>query len=450
MPRTSVVRWSAAAIGCVLALGFLLATPAEGRVRSEGQGPVALANAAVATSLDPTGVESYWTADRMRAARPLGLDELGDLIRPRPATPRSTSRAAALAAPRSVGKLFFTTPEGNAVCSAASVNTAAKNLIITAAHCAHSGMPKRCGFLGGQTCPGAYFTNFLFVPRYADGSAPDGKWVGTRAYTHSQWVNEEDLAFDQALIAVAPRAGRNLVNVVGGNAVAWNYPIREDRVGVWGWPAESPYDGETVQKCAGSTTLFDGSDAKIACPMNGGASGGPWFISMTNANVGYIWAVTSRRTTSGTPYLIADPFGNEIKTLFSSARTNTPARVAAPTPAPRVSTRAALIPLVATPNLVQRGQLVRLRARTSARTRTYLSVKYSAAGAWHRIGSKRTDSNGVVVYSVRPTRVGVQWFRVRTATRKSGAVGVRVVACPLPLDRSLAVVSATGCTQPVG
>lgn len=441
-------------MGCVLALGFLLATPAEGRVRGEGrQVPVALAPAAMTQSLDPTGVEAYWTADRMQKAQPLGLDEVGDLIKPRAAAPRSTSRATALTSPRSVGKLFFTTPEGNAVCSAAAVNSAAKNLIITAAHCAHSGMPKPCGLL--RTCPGQYYTNFLFVPRYANGTAPDGKWVGTRAFTHSQWVSDEDLAFDQALIQVAPRAGWNLVNVVGGNGVAWNYPLREDRVGVWGWPAESPYDGQTVRKCAGSTTVFSGGDAKIPCPLTGGASGGPWFISMTNANVGYIWAVTSRRTTSGTPYLIADPFGNEIKTLFSSARTNTPARaVAAPTPAPvpasRVTTRAALIPLVATPTLVQRGQLVRLRARTSARTRTYLSVKYSASGAWHRIGSKVTDRYGVVVYGVRPSRVGVQWFRVRTATRKSGAVGVRVVACPLPLDRSLAVVSATGCTQPVG
>ncbi|MFC7502501.1 hypothetical protein, partial [Nocardioides sp. GCM10030258] len=103
-----------------------------------------------------------------------------------------------------------------------------------------------------------------------------------------------------------------------------------------------------------------------------------------------------------------------------------------------------------TPTLVQRGQLVRLTARTSARTRTYLSVKYSASGAWHRIGSKVTDRYGRVAYQVRPSRVGVQWFRVRTATRTSGAVGVRVVPCPLPLDRSLAVVSATGCTQPVG
>lgn len=436
-------------MGCVLALGFLLATPAAGRVRSDGAegaaGPVAFAHASFAQSLDTTGVEEYWTADRMRAARPLGLDEVGNAITPRAAAPRSASRAAVLAAPRSVGKLFFTAPEGNAVCSAAAVNTAEKNVIITAAHCAHSGMPKACGLLGTQTCPGQYYTNFLFVPRYANGAAPDGEWVGTRAITHRQWIDAEDLEFDQALIEVAPRNGVNLVSVVGGNGVAWNYPATESDIRVWGWPAETPYNGETVQRCGGNTTPFNGSgDAKIPCPLTGGASGGPWFISMANANVGFIWAVTSRRTISGPAHLIAHPLGRSILSLLSVARSS---RVVSSTTA-RAASRAS-ISLRAVPPRVGRGQLVRLRSRTSANTRVVLGVRYSARGAWHRVQVKRTGADGIVEFGQQPARVGLRWYRVRTATA-SEIVRVRVYPCPLPVDRTPAVVDATGCTAPVG
>lgn len=446
MTKTSVVRWSAAALGCVLALGFLLATPAEGGSRGEGRSaPIVLANAAFAQSLDTTGVEDYWTADRMESALPLGLDEVGNPIKPRAAAPRSTSRATTLTAPRSVGKLFFTTPQGNAVCSAAAVNTAEKNVIITAAHCAHSGKPKPCGLLGTQICPGQYYTNFLFVPRYANGSAPDGQWAGTRAITHQQWIDSENLEFDQALIEVAPRSGVHLVSVVGGNGVAWNYPATESDIRVWGWPAEGAYNGETVQRCAGNTTPFESSgDAKIPCPLTGGASGGPWFISMANANVGFIWAVTSRRTITGTPYLIAHPLGRSILTLLSVARAS---RVA-PRTTDRLASRTS-ISLRAVPQRVGLGQLVRLRSRTSASTRVVLGVRYSAHGAWHRVEVKRTGRDGIVEFQQKPARVGLRWYRVRTATA-TATVRVRVYPCPLPVDRTAAVVDATGCTAPVG
>lgn len=425
-------------------MGLIMVTPAPGQARASSPADTLVpVNEAVAQVLDTDGVEDYWTADRMENAVPLGLDELGDLITdPRPTAPRVAARAA-LTAPRSVGKLFFVDGTSNFVCSAAAVNTAEKNVIITAAHCAHSGKPKSCGLL--QTCPGKYFTNFLFVPRYANGNAPDGRWVGTRAITHRRWIDAEDLAYDQALIEVAPRSGRNLVRVVGGNGLAWNYPTRQNDVRVWGWPAEAPYDGETVQRCTGNTSSFNGSgDAKIPCPLNGGASGGPWFISMVNSDVGFIWAVTSRRTTSGTPYLLADPLDSSIKTLLANARAN---RVVARTTAQPASR--ASITLRAVPQHVGRGQATRLRSRTSASTRVVLGVRFSQRGSWHRVDVKRTGRDGIVEFRDRPSRVGLRWYRVRTASA-SKIVRVRVHPCPLPVERTAAVVDATACTAPAG
>ena len=54
--------------------------------------------------------------------------------------------------------------------------------------------------------------------------------------------------------------------------------------------------------------------------MNGGASGGPWLLKKRRkANTGIIWAVTSRRTTSGTKYLLARPLPKAIWTMVRAA-----------------------------------------------------------------------------------------------------------------------------------
>jgi V8-like Glu-specific endopeptidase len=408
----------------------------------------------VAGDLDPGGVRAYWTERRMRSAVPLDLDVVGDLIAPSPPARGRVSARAALTSPRSVGKLFFTTPQGPAVCSAAAVNTAQKNVIITAAHCAHTGPRNPCGLL--RNCP-SYFTKFLFVPRFANGSAPDGSWVGTRAVTHRQWVEGEDLDFDQALIEVAPRNGRNLVDVVGGNGLAWGFPARQTDVHVWGWPAEAPYDGQSVQRCVGSTASLDSSgDAFIPCPLNGGASGGPWFIGMVSPHVGFIWAVTSRRTVSGKQYLLAHPLDSSIKSLLYNARIN--ARVSGTVAVPVQSNPSVLtsrtVRAVGTPSVaplrfnVGRGQRAVLRARAAAGTTLVLDVRYSLRGRWSRLRSGRVGSTRTLDFTLRVGTAGDRWYRVRTATRRSSAARIRIHPCPLPYDRSPAVVDATACSGP--
>ena len=56
------------------------------------------------------------------------------------------------------GKLFFTTPTGDAVCSASVLRL---RIVVTAGHCVHSGSGGTAGF----------YTNFLFIPAYHDGFA---------------------------------------------------------------------------------------------------------------------------------------------------------------------------------------------------------------------------------------------------------------------------------------
>src|SRR5262245_26617835 len=95
--------------------------------------------------------------------------------------PFSSSRLIPLSADvtypySTVGKLFFTIPGlGNAYCSASVLRP---RVILTAGHCVHSGRNRAAG----------YYTNFLFVPAYRDGTAPYLAWASTFAVVTSAWA----------------------------------------------------------------------------------------------------------------------------------------------------------------------------------------------------------------------------------------------------------------------
>lgn len=443
-------RWAATAAAIVLALTAAAGTAAPAGARSAPPAPVVPGvEDAVGTTLDTAGVADYWTPARQAAATPLDLGADGAIApaaRPRAGAPGARARSSALVAPRSVGKLFFSTPDGDAVCSASAVNSATRDLVITAAHCVHGGGPRACGLLGTSTCPGEYYSRFLFVPRYTAGRAPDGEWAATRVLTFRQWTDSENLDFDQALLRVAPVGGRRLVDVVGGNGLAFGHPPRQDAVAIWGWPAESPYDGETVQRCTGTTRSYEGtSDASMTCPLNGGASGGPWFLSTVDGQVGFIFAVTSRRTLVGTPSLLAHPLPPAILGLIEGIGSSARRVGRAAADAPSTRARAGLA-VRAREARVGRGQPLVLTVTARPAQRVRVEVRTSSRGAWRTLTLSRVGRDGVLELASRATLPGVRSYRVRTARATSRTTTVRVLPCPLPAERAAA--SRTGCTAP--
>lgn len=385
----------------------------------------------------PVDVRAYWTPQRMRAAEPVDRSAGAALAGRR--TVAGGARARAVVAPRSTGKLFFSDGASDYVCSGAAVNTPERNVVLTAGHCVNSGATR--GLLGCR--PGRYFTRFLFVPGYAGGARPYGAWTGVTALAQPDWVNQcGNYSHDQAVLTVAPLGGRRLVDVVGGNAVAWGYPQRENGVRVIGWPAEAPYDGESAQQCTGSTSVFpETGDAQLACPLNGGASGGPWFLTMTSADVGFIWAVTSRRTTEGPPILLAWPLDRTILSLLAAVRP----------PAARTAASArgrGPLAVAAVPTVTGRGQPYRVRLRARPGTKVVLQVRTRAGAPWRRLAKVRIPASGVVELTRAANPVGPTWFRLKQGKRVGKKAKVVVRACPLPADRSGAVVAGTGCTSP--
>lgn len=277
----------------------------------------------VVVAPEPSGlaraIRHYWTAARMAAAVPienvlsnLTVTRSYDGARERNAT---SGPVPPRRVPRTVGKLFFSDDGGDYVCSAAAISTRRRDQVITAGHCVHTG--PHVGLLQQPH----FYRNWVFVPRYHRGRAPEGKWVGRKAWAFNGWVENESFRHDQAIVAFKKRNGRKLVKAVGGNDVVWGKPQRRRGVTVWGWPAESPFTGETARRCEGRTVAFeDTADAAIHnCRLNGGASGGPWFLSKGRTkNTGQIWAVTSRRLLDR-PVLLAVPIPRAVRGMIRLA-----------------------------------------------------------------------------------------------------------------------------------
>jgi V8-like Glu-specific endopeptidase len=272
--------------------------------------------------LSARNVRRYWTPARMAAAVPIE-DVLSSLKVPgadADAGQEPTSRTAAgrVRAPRTTGKLFFSDDSADFVCSAAAIRTKKRNQVITAGHCVHSGPHPEGGLFPP---PPHFFSNWVFVPRYRNGHAPFGKWVANNAYAFDGWIEHEAFRYDQAILSFRKRNGRRLVNAIGGNEVVWGNDQRQRGTTIWGWPAEDPYDGEVARSCTGRTTPFEGSaDAAMhACDLNGGASGGPWFLPHgRKGHTGRIWAVTSRRINLR-PVLLARPIPRQIRQMIRAA-----------------------------------------------------------------------------------------------------------------------------------
>jgi hypothetical protein len=274
----------------------------------------ALPTKAPAGALEATG---YWTAEKMRNAIPADLP--GDKNPPAQANPTTTDTSPTIVSdpvaplghgklndvvPSTAGKLFFSDNGLNYVCSASTIGNNYRNLIITAGHCVHSGQ-------GGN-----WHSNIVFAPSYYNGQSSAGLWNWSNARTFNSWISNSDFSHDQAFVTFGQRNGRNLIDVVGGNGLVTGNGRAQANTRIWGWPAEAPFNGEVPYYQDGNTFAYGSTDAAMASNMNGGASGGPWLKDRIDANLGYVFAVTSRRTTSGTPYLLSTPNSADVRTMF--------------------------------------------------------------------------------------------------------------------------------------
>ncbi|HEX8094798.1 trypsin-like serine peptidase [Jatrophihabitans sp.] len=332
-------RWPVAGLlAGVAALAVATVTPAQAAGTPAGSAStVSTVSTAAATSgAGLASASGYWTTQRMANARS------GDLLAPKPSaastaqsTPRGGVRGSvapsaatkplpqsqgsarsrsgdvstmAVSASATVGRAFFHNPTDGLdySCSASALNSGSKELVLTAGHCVHGG------------AGGTWATNWVFVPLYNYGSQPYGQWSAKYFTTFNSWMSSSDLNRDVAMVTMWPNGSGALVNVVGGNGLAWNWGFYNP-VTILGYPAQYPYDGGWQWACQGTTTRF-GSEYKVAlqCGFTGGSSGGPWLLQYdNNTGLGYANGAMSTLEPS-TGWNRASYFDDAVYNMYAS------------------------------------------------------------------------------------------------------------------------------------
>jgi hypothetical protein len=203
-----------------------------------------------------------------------------------------------------VGKLFFTEPSGNFVCSATATYGGNLDTVWTAGHCVGGG--------GAQN----YYSNFQFCPSYDSdqgGVNPAvGCWNWAGAQATSGWYFNGYWSSDYAMLYMSSCGTvicDHVVSAVGGLGLAWNWG-RDQHWMDFGYPSGSPYSGGKLVVTAAehrydTSTSGDPGPAQnsIGSAQTPGFSGGPWMLFFSGGGA-YINSVNSYYFTSG-------PNGNE-------------------------------------------------------------------------------------------------------------------------------------------
>jgi V8-like Glu-specific endopeptidase len=192
----------------------------------------------------PAGNATSWSRERFLRAHP----------------PTGTPTAEPASFGKRVGALFSHDTKGDHFCTASAVDSPQRNLIITAAHCVHSG--KGGGYLG----------NLVFVPGYRHGNAPYGVWKVRAQFVDDRWASGSDEDLDVGFAVLDPLNGKNIADVLGSNLLGIDQGFG-NIVRVTGYPTSS----DEPVTCINKTTKELAHQMRFAC--NGyppGTSGSPW------------------------------------------------------------------------------------------------------------------------------------------------------------------------------
>lgn len=294
-----------------------------------------------------TGVESlsdsedaaaanYWTSQRMASAtptpttattatstsaaptstpEPMSATATGPTVQPvAPINPVQENAVSTTGTPI-VGALFSTDGSGlgDHFCSASVVDSPTMDIVLTAAHCIHSGA-------GGD-----YRTDIVFVPGYHDGQAPYGIWVPSKLVVDPEWIADSDDDVDFGFLVVHKEGATadtpQIQQVTGGNQLGVNRGF-DLAVRVSGYPD----DEDEPVTCDNQTSQADTYQAEFDCGgFPSGTSGSPWVTNLDPSTgegtvVGVIGGYEAGGDSDDVSY--SSYFDDDVQQLFNTAVAN--------------------------------------------------------------------------------------------------------------------------------
>ncbi|WP_281899125.1 trypsin-like serine peptidase [Phytohabitans aurantiacus] len=209
-----------------------------------------------------------------------------------------------------IGRVYYydATAKKNKWCSATVVDADSNRLVWTAGHCIHGGGSSK-----------KWHQNWIFYPHYRNGVDPAyGWWYAEQLWSWSKWIDGGNYSYDFGAAVMAPKpGGQRIASVTGGQGLAWNYS-KNGYVHNFGYPAEWPFNGMTLQYCFGGTWA-SGADVGMKCNMTGGASGGPWLGWFDGWN-GWVNGNNSYKITWDPTRMFSPYYGNAVGNLYSSVQ----------------------------------------------------------------------------------------------------------------------------------
>lgn len=227
---------------------------------------------------------------------------------------------------RTAGKLFFRDPRRgtNHVCSAAVLRP---RVVATAGHCVTNPSTNPSGRY--------FFTNFLFVPAFDNGTAPYGTWTSSQQWVSNDWhhsngsvPNRGDMAILIMRDKTVSGSTRKIGHVTGWLGWRTN-ALQNNHVTMLGYPCNIDSCRKMQMTNAGSFASGGQNTFIYGSAGRGGHSGGPFIQDFGVAGSGsppnllgknYLVGITSYGPVSTTPkYLGASNFGANFTNLLNAA-----------------------------------------------------------------------------------------------------------------------------------
>ena len=277
----------------------------------------------------PGETAAYWTAERMKNAKPRERARPGGGGGGGKATDWSRySVATTDPAYKMNGKLFMTFGTTDYVCSGTAVNAASDvNLVWTAGHCVSDG-------------PSAaeQATNVLFVPAYRNGSGI-GVWesIGHDAAPGWKAQGADRFTYDVGAVKVRRQDTSSLTTFTaalgGTRAIDFGTDPTTAPIVAYGYPAAGKFNGATQTACSSPFRRWDFEEfvepMQISCDMTGGSSGGGWVRDLNGITTpgdggGPVISVNSygrfgEKTTMYGPYMADGGEAEQLYDRFSRA-----------------------------------------------------------------------------------------------------------------------------------